>query len=73
MKVTVNNTEEKEIDWSKKGQLVYATKSGQVVTTDGNECNDTFAGFCHMEYRHSSYWVKSYFKPFKGSITLEND
>jgi hypothetical protein len=80
MKVTVNNLEKEEtIDWNKV-QLVVS-KYGEIVLTTIDKQSD-----CHFEGTvifventlfnigyHSEKWVKSKFKPFHGSITLQND
>lgn len=71
-------SEEQTIDWSKPGQLV-CNDSGVVVLTNGLNDNKYFAGFTLKgkwlgeEYKYNNDWIKEYWKPYNGTITLKND
>ena len=74
MKVTVNNSGEKEIDWDKPTLLT--TKEGRKVFSTGEHSCEMFEGICLEWYGKTTYgknWHKVLFTPFQGSITLEND
>jgi hypothetical protein len=74
MKVTVNNKEEKEIDWDVSQLLI--TKEGRKVLTTGKHKADSFEGLSIDWYGVTDFgsnWSKNLFTLYKGSITLEND
>jgi hypothetical protein len=78
MNITVEKNEEKSlIEWNKP-QLVISEK-GRIVQTIGVHNNEVFSGiqqideYGHSNIHYSSCWVKELFKPFYGSITLQND
>lgn len=75
MKVTVNNQDKKEvIDWNKV-QLVISDDDDNdfivLVTSDTNE--SIFSGITLYDNIKSNFYAKQSFKPFHGSITLQND
>jgi len=76
MKVTVNNQDKEEvIDWNKV-QLVQSSLSGLIYITLGIETFEQFDEFSAIQVKSGTLnkgLVKSYFKPFHGSITLQND
>lgn len=82
MKVTVNETQSNEVDWSKNPQLVVSDY-GTVVMTDKNQSestNNRFNGIVVLVGKNSNNilgdydaFLKNAFKPFHGSITLSND
>jgi hypothetical protein len=79
MKVTVNNLEKEEtIDWNKV-QLVVSD-NGNIVFSNQSTSTEHFEGIClergdscNKNGSYSKLWVKSMFKPFHGSIKLQND
>jgi len=76
MKVTVNNQDKEEvIDWNKE-QLVKGTESGEIVLISRDQEYASEHHFCGVQISmgfYSKEFVKKYFKPFHGSITLQND
>lgn len=76
MKVEVNNNKE-EIDWNKPQLLI--SNQGCIVQTTG-ECNHhSFGAICldvggtfNTLFGFSTLWSKVDFKPFKGTVTLQN-
>jgi hypothetical protein len=71
MKVTVNNADVKEIDWSKP-QLVIGG-SGSIVLSIGISDCGSFQGIDLGTNNFFKVWDKAAFQKYKGSITLEND
>jgi len=83
MKVKVNETQSQEVDWSKNPQLVVSG-NGTVVMTMIRQIDDGKGEFIGMVvlagessadilgYYDTTFYRKS-FKPFHGSITLQND
>jgi hypothetical protein len=78
MKVEVKETQSNEVDWSKNPQLVV-NKRIVVLTHRKQFGGSTFSGTCvsHLEkdelfVNHGDY-KKSDFKPFHGTITIQND
>jgi len=76
MKVIVEDVKRVEpIDW-KKVQLVQSTQSGDIVLIDEDQSEAKFGCFCGIKLGSgysSKEFVKEIFKPFNGSITLQND
>lgn len=79
MKVEVNNTQKNEqVDWSKNPQLVVSLLNAEhIVLTSENQTevylSDCFIGTQISSGHWSNSWAKSVFKPFYGTITLQND
>ena len=77
MKVIVNNLEKEEvIDWNKVqlvislgGIIVQVTKD----QSNSNHDDDEFTGVDLYSGEYSQTWNTQGFKPFQGSITLQND
>jgi hypothetical protein len=76
MKVTLNNLEKEEvIDWNKV-QLVMSKITNMVYLTldvEMNKHSDKFKGMDFSGGIINEFLVKENFKPFRGSITLQND
>lgn len=75
MKVTVHNLEKEEvIDWNKV-QLVTNDDYIIMVARCQKESIDShhFCGIDINDGDYSNRWTKDCFKPFHGSITLQND
>ena len=85
MKVEVKETQSNEVDWSKNPQLVeyrqgiefYIVLTGKTIQGENFEgtiihsnIEDDSAFFVG---RYKECLIKSYFKPFHGTITLQND
>lgn len=79
MKVEVNNAQQNEqVDWTKNPQLVCCGDNIVLVHTNQNLAmsNEEFVGTRIGQDYTSDYsigWIKSAFKPFHGTITLQND
>lgn len=77
MKVTVNNLEKEEvIDWNKVQLVVNRYNSNCVVLIidiQVESITGEFSGVNLENGDYSNYWLKESFKPFHGSITLQND
>lgn len=79
MKIEIKNAPTSEIDWSKDQQLVetntnQTNQKSVVLTTGGNPTReDCFCGVDLPTGHYSSGWIKIFFKPFNGEITLKND
>lgn len=79
MKVEVKEAQSNEVDWTKNPQLVVGSR-GEIVLTSLNQPvkmdNEHFYG-TQLNLNDLGYlttgWIKSYFKPFHGEITLKND
>ncbi len=85
MKVTVNNQDKEEvIDWNKVRLVEYnKSKDHYIVLTNGKNTSEYFEGsivysnihdedeFTVGQYNNCLF--KKSFKPFHGSITLQND
>lgn len=78
MKVTLDErSNKKEIDWSKRQMIV--SKEGVVVLIEENINANRFSGVVLYE-KSFKYgigyfdrnWLKEYFEPFNGKISLEN-
>ena len=78
MKIEIKNAPTSEIDWSKDQQLVQIdiSKSNHnsiVLTTEGKPTVEgCFCGVDLLTGHYSSGWIKSFFTPFNGEITLKN-
>ena len=76
MKVTINNLEKEEtIDWS-KSQLVVSKITNMVYLTLDVEMykhSEKFKGMGFSVGIINEFLVKENFKPFHGSITIQND
>jgi hypothetical protein len=77
MKVTVNNLEKEEkIDWNKV-QLVISKYDSNCIVLIADHQNpsdyDSFSGINLERGDYSDSWSRANFKPFNGSITLQND
>lgn len=85
MKVEVKETQSNEVDWSKNPQLVKYEKNGDfyIVLTNKESTNMDFEGtivYSNIALDdkffigvHKKSLLKTYFKPFHGTITLQND
>lgn len=78
MKIEIKNAPTSEIDWSKDKQLVICSIGPNdqklVLTTKGKSSReDCFCGVDLLTGHYSSGWIKIFFKPFNGEITLKND
>lgn len=79
MKVTVNETQSNEVDWSKNPQLVVDESGGIVLVLKSGDSRFTGVVVKHADGYpdnigyFSELFTKSHFKPFHGSITLSND
>ena len=78
MKIEIKNDKLSEIDWNKENQLVsYLITPNErkiVLTTKGKPTReDCFCGVDLLTGHYSSGWIKSFFTPFNGEITLKND
>lgn len=77
MKVEVKETQSNEVDWRKNPQLVVSD-NGQVVIVSSVMDDYYFSGtqltdeINEIGY-YSATWAKKCFKPFHGTITLQND
>ena len=78
MKATVKNKHEKLIKNWDNAQLVISN-TGMIVQTTGFHERDVFSGVQitnenkQVDVQYNCFWNKSFFKPFHGTITLEND
>jgi hypothetical protein len=77
MRVILNNLEKEEkIDWSKVQLVVSDDERKKIVLVSLNIDSETETQFPGQELSTGIFyksWIKSKFKPFKGSITLQND
>lgn len=79
MKVTVNEAQSNEVDWSKNPQLVVDESGGIVFVLKSDDSRFTGVvvkhanGFPDNTGEFSELFTKKHFKPFHGSITLSND
>jgi hypothetical protein len=76
MKVEVNNKEKiPQIDWDEV-QLVISDNN-EIVQISKDQTNKYGDGyFCGQEIQtgiHFRDWIKKSFKPFNGTITIQND
>ncbi len=77
MKETVNNLEkELGIDYSKVSLVINKYNSNCIVLIADHQkpldCN-SFSGINLEDGDYSNDWCRGNFKPFNGSITLQND
>ncbi len=77
MKVTVNNQYKEEvIDWNKVQLVVNNYNKNCIVLVTDIQSESTEKDFSGVNLEDGDYsigWSKNNFKPFHGSITLQND
>ena len=77
MKVQVENAQQNEqVDWSKNPQLVVNSFNTIVLVHANQMCKkdeDCFIGTVIQSSHFSTAFLKTQFKPFHGTITLQND
>jgi len=82
MKIEIKNAPSQEVDWSKGNQLVES--KGLIVLTSahtGAKGEVLFSGTVIVSGGNSARvvgeyvncWMKMFFQPFNGEITLKND
>jgi len=80
MKIEIKNAPSQEVDWSSVNHLVRIDRLKTsdidriVLITEGNPSRpDCFCGVDILNGHYSSGWMKMFFQPFNGEITLKND